>query len=91
MLLVKYQLINSYLFILVFYILILKVFRSLPEWNVLTDLGTTTYWVFEATHVNNNSANLLDVACDEDVEMVDCRRSTVFPTWNDTIPAYYPG
>jgi len=71
--------------------LFFKVFRSLPEWNVQTDLGTTTYWVFEATHVNNNSANLLDNACDEDAEMVDCRRSIVFPTWNDTISAYYPG
>ena len=71
--------------------LFFKVFRSLPEWDVETDLGTTKYWVFEATHVNNRSQDLLDVACDEDAEMVDCRRSIVFPTWNDTIPAYYPG
>ena len=71
--------------------LLFKVFRSLPEWNVETQLGTTTYWLYEATHTNNNSVNLLDQACDEDAEMVDCRRSLSFPTWNDTIPAYYPG
>ena len=71
--------------------LFFKVFRSLPEWDVETDLGTTIYWVFEATHLNNRSQDLLDVACDEDAEMVDCRRSIVFPSWNDTIPAYYPG
>jgi len=71
--------------------LLFKVFRSLPEWNVETQLGTTTYWLYEATQTNNNSVNLLDQACDEDAEMVDCRRSLSFPTWNDTIPAYYPG
>ena len=80
--------------------LFFKVFRSLPEWDVATDLGTTTYYLFEARHTNyigfitNNirgSVDLLDVACAADAEMVDCRRSLSFPTWNDTIPAYYPG
>ena len=71
--------------------LFFKVFRSLPKWDIETDLGTTIYWVFEAVHVNNNSVDLLDAACDKDAEMVDCRRSRSFPTWNDTIPAYYPG
>ena len=68
-----------------------RVFRSLPEWNATTDLGTTFYWFYWGIHVNNHSAPLLPVACDEDVEMVDCRRSLVFPHWNDTISAYYPG
>ena len=77
-----------------------KVFRTLPVWDESTygegtrlasTSGTTTYYMFDAIHVNNNSAKLLPAACDPDAEMVDCRRSTVFPIWNDTIFAFYPG
>ena len=77
-----------------------KIFRTLPVWDESTygedtrlasTMGSTTYYMFDAIHVNNNSASLLPEACEPDAEMVDCRRSTVFPKWNDTIRAFYPG
>ena len=71
--------------------LFFKVFRALPEWNATTDLGSTTWWVFEGAHLNNGSAALLHEACTPEDDPADCVKSRTFPTWTTTIPAFYPG